>query len=288
MSLPHTIHNCLTQAAIVLQNTSESPRLDAEVLLSTLLKRDRTYLYAYRETVIAEDIAQVFFQYVARRQRGEPIAHITGSREFWSLPISVNNSTLIPRPDTELLVETALHLCDKKNARVLDLGTGTGAIALALAKEKSTWQIDAVDKQVDAVQLARRNAEALALCNVRIYESDWFAAVPASQCFDMVISNPPYIAADDKHLAEGDVRFEPRSALVAADEGYADLFFIARTAKIFLCDAGVLLLEHGYTQGEKLRVYLQQCGYSNIHTVCDYGGNERVTHAVWRGEVKNG
>ena len=288
MSPSRTIHRCLVQAAITLQHTSETSRLDAEVLLAAVLQRDRTYLYAYSETLVAEAIAQVFFQHVARRQRGEPIAHITGSREFWSLPISVNNSTLIPRPDTELLVETALHLCDKENARVLDLGTGTGAIALALAKEKDTWQIDAVDKQADAVQLAQHNADVFALCNVRIYESDWFIAVPDSQCFDVVISNPPYIAADDKHLLQGDVRFEPRSALVAADEGYADLFFIVRTAKTFLCDAGLLLLEHGYAQGEKLRAYLQQCGYSNIHTVRDYSGNERVTHAVWRFEVKNG
>ena len=283
MAALQTIEHCLARAAIVLQNTSDSPRLDAEVLLSTLLKRSRAYLYAYGDSVLDAAIDAAFFQQIARRKSGEPVAHITGSREFWSLPLLVNSSTLIPRPDTELLVEKALALCQKEQARVIDLGTGTGAIALALAKEKPAWRIDAVDRQSNAVQLAQKNAETLELKNVRIYESDWFSAVPVDRRFDLIISNPPYIANDDPHLLEGDVRFEPYSALVAADDGYADLFLIAREARNFLCDRGVLLLEHGFAQGEKLRAYLQQCGYGSVQTEHDYGGNERVTWAVWRG-----
>ena len=183
MAALRTIESCLTQAAIALQNISDSPRLDAEVLLSNVLHRNRTYLYAYSDSLVDEAVELEFFQQVARRKSGEPVAHITGSREFWSLPLSVNNSTLIPRPDTELLVETALAICQQDQARVLQLGTGTGA-----------------------------------------------NAVPTDSCFDLIVSNPPYIAKDDPHLLEGDVRFEPRSALIAADDGYADLFFFAREA----------------------------------------------------------
>ncbi len=288
MSSPRAIESCLTLAAEALQTTSDSPRLDAEVLLSHLLQRNRTYLYAYSEMLVDEEIEKHFFQQIARRKNGEPVAHITGFREFWSLSLSTNASTLIPRPDTELLVEIALRVCAKANARVLDLGTGTGAVALALATEKSAWIIDAVDVQSDAVSLAKCNAGNFALHSVRIYESCWFSAVPAEQCFDMVISNPPYIAADDKHLTEGDVRFEPHTALVADDDGYADLFFIAREARSYLCDNGYLLLEHGCAQGEKLRVYLRECGYSNVQTERDYGGHERVTWAVWHNEVRHG
>lgn len=288
MAALRTIESCLTRAAIALQNISDSPRLDAEVLLSNLLQRNRAYLYAYSDSLVDEAVELKFFQQVARRKSGEPVAHITGSREFWSLPLSVNNSTLIPRPDTELLVETALAICQKDQARVLDLGTGTGAIALALAKEQPAWRIDAVDKQANAVQLARQNAAMLALNHVQIYESDWFAAVPADPCFDLIVSNPPYIAKDDPHLLEGDVRFEPQSALIAADDGYADLFFLVREAKKFLCVQGILLLEHGFAQGESLRAYLRQCGYSGVKTVRDYGANERVTWAVWSGEVVYG
>lgn len=284
----HSIESCLTLAAIALQRVGDSARLDAEVLLSHVLQRNRTYLYAYSETLVDEAIERQFFQYVARRKNGEPVAHLTGCREFWSLPLSTNASTLIPRPDTELLVEIALRVCTKTSARVLDLGTGTGAIALALATEKSSWAIDAVDRQRDAVWLAQHNTENLALRNVRVYESYWFSAVAIEQCFDMIISNPPYIATDDKHLLEGDVRFEPRSALVADDDGYADLFFIAREAKSYLCNNGYLLLEHGFTQGEKLCAYLRECGYSDVQTERDYGGNERVTWAVWKGDVAHG
>ena len=237
-------------AAENLRDASEDPRRDAEVLLGAVLECDRAYLFAYSDRIMDEAAYDIFQHYVERRKNGEPVAYIIGKREFWSLLLEVNDSTLIPRPDTEILVETALRHCTTEQAYVLDLGTGTGAIALALASEKSGWNIEAVDLHADAVKLATLNASNLALNNVRLYQSHWFEKVRTNTLvpdarFDLIISNPPYIAAADPHLARGDVRFEPHTALIAADDGYADLFAIAEQARDFLCDNGLLLLEHG-------------------------------------------
>jgi release factor glutamine methyltransferase len=286
---PDSIAQHLHCAAENLRDVCENPRRDAEVLMGAVLACDRAYLFAYSDRVIDETARDIFQHYVERRKEGEPVAYIIGKREFWSLLLEVNDGTLIPRPDTEMLVETALQRCIKAQATVLDLGTGTGAIALALASEKSGWQIEAVDFHADAVALATLNANNLALNNVSIYQSNWFAEVRANTrvldaCFDLIISNPPYIAATDPHLARGDVRFEPHSALIAADDGYADLFFIAEQARNFLCDNGLLLLEHGFEQAEKMRNYLQQLGYVDVQTVLDYGGNDRVAIARWSGK----
>jgi release factor glutamine methyltransferase len=286
---PDSIAQHLHCAAENLRDVCENPRRDAEVLMGAVLACDRAYLFAYSDRVIDETARDIFQHYVERRKEGEPVAYIIGKREFWSLLLEVNDGTLIPRPDTEMLVETALQRCIKAQATVLDLGTGTGAIALALASEKSGWQIEAVDFHADAVALATLNANNLALNNVSIYQSNWFAEVRANTrvldaCFDLIISNPPYIAATDPHLARGDVRFEPHSALIAADDGYADLFFIAGQARNFLCDNGLLLLEHGFEQAEKMRNYLQQLGYVDVQTVLDYGGNDRVAIARWSGK----
>jgi release factor glutamine methyltransferase len=287
LHLSGSIAECLRIAAEDLCDAGEAPRRDAEVLLCDVLACDRTYLFAYGEKILTEKELEVFRRYIDRRKAGEPVAYILGKREFWSLLLRVNNSTLIPRPDTEVLVETALQYCKQDRACVIDLGTGTGAIALALASEKPDWQIDAVDAHDDAVALATLNARELALKNVHVYRSNWFADVHASTAvpdalFDMVISNPPYIAAADHHLDCGDLRFEPHSALVAADDGYADLFAIAEQARDFLCDNGFLLLEHGFAQAEKMRNYLQQLGYANAQTIRDYAGHERVTLAWWQ------
>lgn len=286
---PDSIAQHLHCAAENLRDVCENPRRDAEVLMGAVLACDRAYLFAYSDRVIDETARDIFQHYVERRKEGEPVAYIIGKREFWSLLLEVNDSTLIPRPDTEILVETALQRCIKAQATVLDLGTGTGAIALALASEKPGWQIEAVDFHADAVALATLNANNLALNNVGIYQSNWFEEVRANTrvldaCFDLIISNPPYIAATDPHLARGDVRFEPHSALIAADDGYADLFFIAAQARNFLCDNGLLLLEHGFEQAEKMRNYLQQLGYVDVQTVSDYGGNDRVAIARWSGK----
>ncbi|WP_445779187.1 peptide chain release factor N(5)-glutamine methyltransferase, partial [Shewanella sp.] len=208
------------------------------------------------------------------------VAHIIGEREFWSLPFIVNDSTLIPRPDTEILVETALNLTLRHNAKVLDLGTGTGAIALSLASERPKWRITAIDKVPGAVELAKANRANLNLPDVEIIQSDWFSAVEHRD-FDLIVSNPPYIDETDEHLNMGDVRFEPQSALTAADEGYADLFHIADSARSHLLAGGYLLLEHGYQQAIKVREKLIELGYQNVATVRDFGSNDRCTLGQW-------
>ncbi|HQQ74461.1 MAG TPA: peptide chain release factor N(5)-glutamine methyltransferase [Pseudomonadales bacterium] len=279
-----TIADHLRVATLALQGACDEPRREAEILLSVVLACDRAYFIAYGDRTITNSDHDLFCHYVERRQQGEPVAYIIGQREFWSLPLAVNNSTLIPRHDTEVLVEKALDYCVKEQAYVLDLGTGTGAIALALASERSAWEIDAVDVQEDAVALAKFNVSQLGLKNISVYRSHWFSEVekittaPGAR-FDLIVSNPPYIDEKDAHLRMGDVRFEPRSALVADEEGYADLFFIARMARRFLVDDGLLLMEHAFSQGERLRNYLLEIGYSNVATFFDYGGNERVTVA---------
>lgn len=279
MSESLTIAVCL-RLAQQLTVVSESPRLDIEILLAHILQKERTFLFTWPETALTREQEDQFTAAFERRLGGEPVAHIIGQREFWSLPLFVNNTTLIPRPDTELLVETILNLfaSDMHNQprQVLDLGTGTGAIVLALAHEKKHWHCLGVDNQPDAVQLAQRNRDHLQLHNVTIRQSDWFTAVDQTD-FDVIVSNPPYIAADDPHLQQGDVRFEPLSALVADNQGFRDIENIVQQAKHYLLPNGWLLIEHGYQQGLAVRRLFEQSGYAAIQTLSDLGGNERVT-----------
>lgn len=275
-----TIANCLQHSA-QLAAVSDSARLDVEIILAHILQKTRTYLFTWPEKSLTEAEQHLFSDLFSRRLAGEPVAHIIGVREFWSLPILVNNSTLIPRPDTELLVEVALDLFaqDENHSarRLLDLGTGTGAIALALAHEKKSWQCVAVDKALAAVELAEKNRKQLNLANVQIQQSDWFAALAEEKQFDIILSNPPYIDPLDPHLIVGDVRFEPLSALVANNNGLADLQFIITHAKNYLLQDGWLLVEHGYEQAHAVRDFFSVNNYAEIHTRRDLGGNERVT-----------
>ncbi|HWV15089.1 MAG TPA: peptide chain release factor N(5)-glutamine methyltransferase [Cellvibrio sp.] len=275
-----TIASCL-QCVSQLAAVSDSPRLDVEIILAHLLQKSRTYLFAWPEQPLTEAQATLFDALFARRLRGEPVAHIVGVREFWSLQFKVDSSTLIPRPDTELLVETALGLFaeDRKNTlrRLLDLGTGTGAIALALASERPSWQCLAVDKELAAVALAEKNRAEFKLNNVIVRQSDWFSAVAAAPAFDIIVSNPPYIDPQDPHLTQGDVRFEPLSALIADNKGLADLELIIATAVNYLLPGAWLLLEHGYDQGAAVRDLFRAQQYREIKTLRDFGGNERVT-----------
>lgn len=260
---------------------SASPRVDAEVLLSHVLGRNRTWLYTWGDQHCSIWESARFDALVAARAQGTPVAYLTGEREFWGLRLATSPDTLIPRPDTETLVELALSRAINPAGRLLDLGTGTGAIALAFASEQPRWQVAGVDVREEAVALAARNAQALAITNARFVQSDWFSALEtldeAEKRFDIIVSNPPYIAADDPHLVEGDVRFEPRSALVADAEGMADLLHLVHTARHYLIASGWLLLEHGYTQAEKVREALSNAGYQNVESVRDLGGHERVT-----------
>ncbi len=271
MDFQHWLQQAVSELA-----GGESPRRDAEILLGHVTGKARTYILAFGETELTADQLARLESLLARRKTGEPVAHLVGEREFWSLPLYVTAATLIPRPDTECLVEQALARLPAAPARILDLGTGTGAIALALASERPDCQVTAVDVMPDAVALAQRNLERLALPNVTVLHSSWFTALADLQ-FEMIVSNPPYIDEADPHLAEGDVRFEPLSALVAADQGLADLSHIITQSHHHLVRGGWLLLEHGWTQGEAVRTLFLQAGFDQVETCRDYGGNERLT-----------
>ncbi|NQZ08347.1 MAG: peptide chain release factor N(5)-glutamine methyltransferase, partial [Algicola sp.] len=220
---------------------------------------------------------------IERRQTGEPVAYLTGERGFWTLNLKTNSATLIPRADTECLVEHALATVEQAQAKVLDLGTGTGAIALSLATEKPGWAVHACDFSVDAVDLARLNLVQVKRdgfdVNVSIQHSDWFVAYEQQHLasFDLIVSNPPYIDPQDHHLDEGDLRFEPQSALVAQNQGYADIFYIIEQAGRFLKPSGWLMIEHGALQGTQVRQCFEQHHFSQVETIKDLAQNERFT-----------
>ena len=259
---------------------SESPKRDAEILLEHVTGKSRTYLLAFGETLLTAEQEAQLAALLARRKTGEPVAHLVGEREFWSLPLYVSAATLIPRPDTECLVEQALVRLPTAACSILDLGTGTGAIALALATERPDCTVTAVDVMPDAVTLAQRNVERLGLGNVTVLQSSWFTALE-NRLFALIVSNPPYIDEHDPHLAQGDVRFEPLTALVAANEGLADLDHIVTTSRQHLLPGGWLLVEHGWTQGNAVRALFTNAGYREVATCRDYGGNERLTLGQW-------
>jgi release factor glutamine methyltransferase len=250
--------------------------IDAELLIAFVLKKDRTFLFTWPEHCLEESQCQQLDALFTQRLSGEPIAYLLGQREFWSLPIRTRPSTLIPRPDTEVLVETVLSHFDETPRSCVDLGTGTGAIALALKSERPQWHILGLDRVEDAVELARENASSLKL-DVAFRVNSWLADTP-DHSVDVVVSNPPYIDAADPHLLEGDVRFEPQSALVAESFGYADIREIATQSKSVLRNGGGLFLEHGWQQAPEVRKILTGLGYKRVESVCDYGGNDRVTY----------
>jgi release factor glutamine methyltransferase len=255
---------------------SPTPRLDAELLLAAVLNKPRSYLRTWPERDL-DVVQQVQFNaFMQRRRSGEPVAYILGHQGFWSLDLEVAPHTLIPRPDTELLVETALELLPANALAVLDLGTGTGAIALALASERPTWQVTGVDRVEDAVALAERNRQRLQLGNARFLHSHRFSAL-TGQRYGLILSNPPYIRADDRHLNEGDVRFEPSSALVAGHDGLDDIRAIIQAAPQHLLSGGWLLLEHGFDQAENVRRLLAEGGFVEVDSRRDLGGHERIS-----------
>lgn len=254
---------------------STSPRLDAEVLLGHVLGVDRTWLYTWGDRAAPVYERARFEALVAARAEGHPVAYLIGEREFWGLALSTSPHTLIPRPDTETLVEMALKLAPAAEGRLLDLGTGTGAIALAFASERPGWQVTGIDRIEDAVSLAIANAERLNITNVRFLVSDWFSALAES--FDVIVANPPYIAESDPHLMLGDVRFEPLSALVAGEGGLADLRRLIDSAPRYLRPGGWLALEHGHDQSEQVRERLKAAGYREVASHYDLSGQQRVT-----------
>lgn len=254
---------------------TDTPGLDAEVLLAHVLDRSRAYLMCHPEAGLESSQLDDFERFLIRRGKGEPVAYLTGRKEFWSMTLEVNPSVLIPRPDTELLVQRCLEHCDGHLRRIADLGTGSGAVALALASEMPSCQIVATDQSREAVLIARLNASALELGNVSVRYSDWFEAL-GEERFDLIVANPPYIDSQDKHLS-GEVRFEPRDALVAGNHGLADLTSIISSAPGYLFVGGWLLVEHGFDQGRVVRELFSDAGFHKVGTFQDLGGYGRVT-----------
>ena len=287
--MPETIASLLEWALQTLTEKSpffqsDSPRIDAEILLAYTLNESRTYLLTWPEKNIDADRSDTFKFLVEQRCEGQPIAYLTGEWEFWSLPLKVNTSTLIPRPETECLVELALEKCSAKHAVVADLGTGSGAIALALASERYSWSVLATDASAEALEVARANAETLGLGNIEFLLSNWFSNLPDKQ-FDLIISNPPYIDELDPALEASVINWEPRQALISGLKGMADLEIIIGQAKYFLKAGAWLLVEHGYNQGEAVAQLFQQGGYKKINTEQDLNGLDRVTCGLCPGKT---
>ncbi len=258
---------------------SQERELETGILLGHVLGKSAAELIAHGDESLATDQVEDYKKMLLERENGLPIAYLTGTREFWSLPIAVNNQVLIPRHETELLVERVLDITDNgPNTRILELGTGSGAVALALALELPHTHITATDNSVPALNIAQHNQEALGLKNVEIMESHWFSNLGEKR-FHLICSNPPYISPDDSHLQRGDVRFEPKNALVADERGYASIRHIVAHSKSHLFPGGWIVLEHGFQQGRGVRRLLSDCGFTNIETCQDLSGNDRVSEA---------
>jgi release factor glutamine methyltransferase len=272
-----SIRHYLDDGTAILRAVSESPRLDAELLLGMVLRRPRSFLHAWPERELSPEQAGQYEELLRRRFSGEPIAYMTGIREFWSMPLRVAPAVLIPRPDTELLVERALlRLPQDEALRVLDLGTGSGAVALAIARERPRAEVIGVDVSQAALEIARDNARLMQVGNVEFRESDWFDAVRGEK-FDVVVGNPPYVAEDDPHLGLGDARFEPRLALDAGAGGMNCFRAILERAHNYIVREGWLLLEHGPEQHMPLRRLLEAQHYHDITVHKDAAGRDRVT-----------
>jgi len=274
-----TIKDALSHAASLLVE-SDSAALDSEVLLVHALQKDRSYFRAWPEKILSNEELSAFNLLVEKRITGTPVSYLREEREFWSRSFKTSPDVLIPRPDTELLIDIVLHKFTTKQAlKILDLGTGSGAIAITLALELDSAQVTAVDFSQEALSIARHNASQHTVSNIQFIHSDWFNNVP-SETFDLVVSNPPYIDCDDPHLQEGDVRFEPHSALVAEHNGFSDIEHITQNAMTFLKPRGILLFEHGYQQGKQVQILLESSGFKATEQFQDLQGHTRATLGV--------
>ena len=278
-SMNATVKQVLNKAMSRLQNQVDDPYTDSHVLLAHFMDTSRAWLVAHADDVIDQSTIAGFMRLVEQRRQGRPVAYITGMREFWSLSFKVTEATLIPRPETEHLVEQALLLLPGNHAQVLDYGTGSGIMAVVLAKERPHWQLHAVECSPGALSVARQNAEYHQVA-VRFHQACGLEAFD-NHCFDMIVSNPPYVMEADKHLRQGDVRFEPRLALASGADGLDCISYLVANAGDYLRPGGYLLLEHGYDQVVAVQELMAEHGYSSITSVKDLAGHDRVTSAQW-------
>ncbi len=270
----------LDDATQQLYTTSDTPRIDCEVLMQHLLNKDIAWLISYGDTTASPEHTKAFYDLVTKRQNGTPIAYITGSRDFWSLRLKVDENVLIPRPDTETLVEHALECMPTgKTINVLDLGTGSGAIALSIAKERPLSNVIALDYQAGALEIAKQNSLLNNVTNVEFRLSDWFEALDRSEQFDLIASNPPYVEPGDHHLDQGDLRFEPISALTALEGGFADIRNIIETAPSYLKNNGYLIIEHGYNQADEVASIFHANDFVDVALFKDINDLPRCTLA---------
>lgn len=271
------------QWAVALLEGGESPSVDAKVLLANALNVNQTYLFTWPDKVLDSQTLHRFEKAVERRRLGEPVAYIIGERDFWTLKLATSPHTLIPRPDTEVLVEQVLKRIPSDVTRqtqssfsICDLGTGTGAIALALASELPHIHVTGVDFKAQAVALAKQNAVNNGIKNVSFLQSDWFTELSAKQ-FNIIVSNPPYIEDTSDYLSQGDVKFEPKTALISGEDGLRDIRHIISVSQEYLLSGGLLAFEHGFNQGPAVASLLDEAGFIDVETIKDYGGNDRVT-----------
>jgi release factor glutamine methyltransferase len=277
MTAVPSINTVLAEAAKSLQAVSDSALLDAEVMLCMVLGKERPYLRAWPDQELDPEPVDAYKAMLNERQQGKPIAYITGNREFWSRDFQVSPDVLIPRPDTELLIELSLALIPAAQpCRIIDLGTGSGIIAITLAAERPYAHVSATDICPAALQLAQINAVRHNVQAIQFYQSNWLANIPAGK-FDLIVSNPPYLAEDDEHLQQGDLRFEPKTALISAQQGLGDISSIAETARDRLEVGGFLLVEHGYNQQQGVQSIFKALGYQQVQTHTDLSGQPRVT-----------
>lgn len=273
-----TIRRALQDASARLSSVSESAMLDAEILLAQVLKASRTYLYVHADDELTADDLRDFDEMVDRRLLHEPVAYITGHKEFWSLDLRITKDVLIPRPETEVLVEEVLTLFPDLNEQltVADLGAGSGAIALALASERPGWSVYAVDISQGALQLVSDNAQRLGIDNISICHGNWFTALPAGK-LDIVVSNPPYISLHEWEEYAAGLQYEPRQALLSGEDGLDDIREICHRVHDYLKPGGYLFVEHGYAQAEAVRELFAASGFDEVRTVKDLSANDRVT-----------
>ena len=275
-----TIKLILKESTTALKPHSDSARLDSELIITHVLSIPRTDFILHPDRVLEMSEIDRIQSLIKKRKQGYPVAYITGVKHFWDVELKVNEATLVPRPETELLVEAALLSFPKEEkVRVIDLGTGSGAIAIAIAKNRPNWDVVACDISEDALKVATENAKNYALDNIEFIQSNWFSDITLSEQFDLIISNPPYIPEQDPHLQQGDVQHEPITALASGPDGLNDIRQLIENAKAFLTERGWLLLEHGYDQAPTVKDIFEQQGYDSVQQAMDLAGHVRSSSA---------